>query len=126
RRGELMLYEQETQAVKQVGYLDVYHRTEVPNVNAEEGFMGLALDPEFEQNNYVYAFYSPADTSVNRLSRFVYDQDKDTLDTRSETVVLEFYSQRDICCHTGGSIAFGGDGLLYLSTGDNSTPFDQP
>ncbi|MFC3196858.1 ThuA domain-containing protein [Parapedobacter deserti] len=126
RRGELMLYEQETQAVKQVGYLDVYHRTEVPNVNAEEGFMGLALDPDFEKNNYIYAFYSPADTSVNRLSRFVYDSEKDTLDTQSETVVLQFYSQRNICCHTGGSIAFGSDGLLYLSTGDNSTPFDQP
>ncbi|MBK1439092.1 ThuA domain-containing protein [Parapedobacter sp. ISTM3] len=124
RRGELMRYSQEAKTVKQVGYLNVYHRTEVPNVNAEEGFMGLALDPDFEKNKYVYAFYSPADTSVNRLSRFVYDND--TLDTSSEKIVLQFYSQRDICCHTGGSIAFGGDGLLYLSTGDNSTPFDQP
>lgn len=124
RRGELMLYEQEKQAVKQVGFLDVYHKTDVPRVNAEEGFMGLALDPDFEQNNYIYAFYSPTDTSVNRLSRFTYVND--TLNTASEKVVLEFYSQRDICCHTGGSIAFGGDGLLYLSTGDNSTPFDQP
>ena len=124
RRGELMLYQHESQLVKQVGFLDVYHQTEVPNVNAEEGFMGLALDPDFEQNNYIYAFYSPVDTSVNRLSRFVYDSD--TLDTSTEKVILEFYSQRDICCHTGGSIAFGGDGLLYLSTGDNSTPFDQP
>jgi Glucose/sorbosone dehydrogenases len=34
--------------------------------------------------------------------------------------------QREICCHTGGSVAFGGDGNLYLSTGDNSTPFDAP
>ncbi len=124
RRGELMLFRQESQVVEQVGFLDVYHRTEVPNVNAEEGFMGLALDPDFEQNNYIYAFYSPTDTSVNRLSRFVYKQD--TLDTSTEKIVLEFYSQRDICCHTGGSIAFGSDGLLYLSTGDNSTPFDQP
>ncbi|WP_090603567.1 ThuA domain-containing protein [Parapedobacter koreensis] len=124
RRGELMRYSQESKTVKQVGYLDVYHHTETPNVNAEEGFLGLALDPDYEQNKYVYAFYSPADTSVNRLSRFVYDND--TLDTSSEKVILQFYSQRDICCHTGGSLAFGGDGLLYLSTGDNSTPFDQP
>src|SRR5690606_33708967 len=66
---------------------------------------------------------SPKDTSVNRLSRFVFKNGQ--FDMESETAVLEFYSQRDICCHTGDSIAFDKNGLLYLSTGDNTTPFNQ-
>lgn len=124
RRGELMLYQQQTGAVTEVGKLNVYHKTlRTPGVNAEEGIMGLAADPDFKNNNYIYLYYSPADTSVNRLSRFVFRNN--TLDLKSEKVVLELYSQREICCHTGGSIAFGKDNLLYLSTGDNSTPFDE-
>ncbi len=123
RRGELMLYSQETKKTSQVGFLPVYHKTTVPKVNAEEGFMGLAADPDFEKNNFIYAFYSPIDTSVNRLSRFEFKNNK--LEIKSEKIILEFYSQRNICCHTGGSIAFGKDGLLYLSTGDNSTPFNE-
>jgi glucose/arabinose dehydrogenase/cytochrome c551/c552/type 1 glutamine amidotransferase len=123
RRGELMLYNQGTKELAQVGFLNVYFQAEVPKVRAEEGFMGLAADPDFENNNFIYAFYSPADTSVNRLSRFEFKDNK--LNMESEKIVLEFYSQRNICCHTGGSITFGKDGLLYLSTGDNATPFNE-
>lgn len=124
RRGELILFNKEENSVSQVGLLDVYHETQVPNVNAEEGFMGLTIDPDFANNNYIYTFYSPKDTSVNRLSRFVFKNNK--LDMSSEKIILQFYSQRDICCHTGGSLAFGKDNILFLSTGDNSTPFDEP
>jgi glucose/arabinose dehydrogenase/cytochrome c551/c552 len=101
----------------------VYWKTN-NEANAEEGLLGIAKDPGFSKNNQVYIFYSPADTSVNRLSRFEFKND--TIDNKSEKIILQFYSQREICCHTGGSIAFGSDGLLYLSTGDNSTPFDEP
>lgn len=123
RRGELLLLDQKTNKLEQVGMLDVYHDTGIPKVSAEEGFMGLTLDPDFAKNNYIYAFYSPKDTSVNRLSRFEFKNKK--LDLKSEKVILQFYSQRYICCHTGGSLAFGKDNLLYLSTGDNSTPFNE-
>ncbi|MBF9254208.1 ThuA domain-containing protein [Pontibacter sp. 172403-2] len=123
RRGELMLYDPKAKDIKQVGALNVYYKTGVDGVNAEEGVLGLAADPNYKENNYIYLFYSPADTSVNRLSRFVYKNGK--LDNSSEKVMLQFYSQRQICCHTGGSIAFGPGNLLYLSTGDNSTPFDE-
>ncbi len=124
RRGEIMLYKKGDPTIKQAGFLNVYYKTSTPGVNAEEGVLGIQADPNFEKNHYVFIFYSPADTSVNRLSRFKFENDK--IDMASEKVILQFYSQREICCHTGGSIAFGKDGLLYLSTGDNSTPFDEP
>ena len=125
RRGEILLYKNDTKQIKNAGKLDVYWKTKnTPKVNAEEGLLGVCKDPNFANNNWVYIFYSPTDTSVNRLSRFTLKDDK--IDMSSEKILLQFYSQREICCHTGGSIAFGGDGLLYLSTGDNSTPFDEP
>ena len=124
RRGEILLYKSETKKVKQVGFLDVYWKTlKTPGVNAEEGMMGLSKDPDFAKNNWVYIYYSPSDSSVNRLSRFTFKND--TLDKATEIVILEVKSQREICCHTGGSIAFGPDRLLYFSAGDNSTPFNE-
>ena len=124
RRGEIMLFDNETQELKEVAKLDVYWKTEVQGVNAEEGLMGIQKDPNFDKNGFVFAFYAPTGTAeVNRLSRFTFKND--TWDMSSEKVILEFYSQRGICCHTGGSIAFDKEGLLYLSAGDNSTPFNQ-
>lgn len=125
RRGDILIYKNDTKELKSAGKLNVYWKTlNDTTVNAEEGLLGVCKDPNFEKNNWVYIFYSPSDTSVNRLSRFILKDDM--IDMSSEKVVLQFYSQREICCHTGGSIAFGGDGLLYLSTGDNTTPFDAP
>ena len=124
RRGEIMLYKNETKKVKQAGFFDVYCKTlHTPGVNAEEGMLGLSKDPDFDKNHWVYIYYSPSDSSVNRLSRFTFE--KDTLDKKTEKVILEVKAQREICCHTGGSIAFGPDKLLYVSAGDNSTPFDE-
>ncbi len=125
RRGEIMLYDDATKELKQVGALDVYFKTlNTPGVNAEEGLMGLQKDPNYAENHWVYLYYAPSgDEWVNRLSRFTFKDG--VFDKASEQVILNVETQREICCHTGGSIAFGPDDLLYLSTGDNSTPFNE-
>lgn len=126
RRGEIMLFKDETRTLKEVAKLDVYWKTlHTPGVNAEEGLIGLQKDPDYESNHWMYVFYAPAgDEHVNRLSRFQFKND--SFDLASEQIILDVPSQREICCHTGGSIAFGPDKLLYVSTGDNSTPFNEP
>ena len=66
----------------------------------ENGFLGFALDPQFEKNHWIYCFYSPPDYSGQRLSRFRVDDDPLRLD--SEKVMLEFEEQRRQCCHHAG------------------------
>ena len=89
---------------------------------AEDGLLGLAADPNFAANGWVYMYYSPAGPDAkNVLARFT--MTGDSLDLASRKVLLEIPTQRLQCCHTGGSIAFDKSGNLYLSTGDNSNPF---
>ena len=124
RKGEVMWYSNTTKKMKQVAKFDLYSKSGVPGVNAEEGLMGITADPNFAQNNYIYMFYATNDTAANRLSRFIFKDG--VLDLTTEKKILDVASQRKICCHTGGSLTFDSKGLLYLSTGDNTTPFNQP
>ena len=115
RGGALKLYDPATDSVRVVGRLEV-------NTTFEDGFLGIALDPGFEENNWIYLYYSsPGPEPQQHLSRFVFKDD--TLHHDSEIRMLEVVTQREECCHTGGSIEFGPDSLLYLSTGDNVNPF---
>ncbi len=124
RRGEIMLYNAATEELKEVAKLDVYWKTDIKGVNAEEGVMGIQKDPNFAENGHVFVYYAPTGEEwINRLSRFTFKDGN--WDMGSEVVILDVASQRNICCHTGGSIAFDKDGNLFLSTGDNSTPFNQ-
>lgn len=86
----------------------------------ESGLLGITLDPAFPENQHVFLFYSRPDVSVQRLSRWTFDG----VTLAEETVILEFEHDREnAVCHEGGSLAFGPDGNLYLSTGDNTCPF---
>ncbi|MEU6440856.1 ThuA domain-containing protein [Streptomyces sp. NPDC047046] len=91
----------------------------------EDGLTGLALDPDFATNHWLYLMYSPAGGSedIARVSRFTVSGD--TLDKASEKVVMKIPSSRQSPepGHTGGYITFGPNGNLYIGTGDDTEPF---
>ncbi|GAA0388160.1 hypothetical protein GCM10009541_33970 [Micromonospora gifhornensis] len=88
----------------------------------EDGLIGIRLDPNFATNNWVYLYYAPNDgIARNLLSRFTVTGD--SIDPASEKEVLRVDTQRNTCCHAGGTMVFDSDGNLYLATGDNTNPF---
>ncbi len=90
----------------------------LPNVEggAERGLTSIALDPQFETNGFLYIYYTHQPTGRNRVSRFSHLGD--TADLDSEFVVWEDNEPWSSCCHYGGGLGFGPDGLLYLTTGE--------
>jgi len=84
----------------------------------ERGVLGLALDPNFSANGYVYVYYTPNDVMPrrNRLSRLT--ASGNMAQVGSETILATFDSL-DTGTHNGGALQFGADGDLYVAVGDN-------
>lgn len=88
-------------------------------VNWEQGLLGLTIDPKFEQNHFVYLYYTAIDNKTgqpqifNRLVRFTENNDQGT-----DMVVLIDRIPASMGYHSGGALAFGGDDKLYIGVGD--------
>ena len=80
----------------------------------EKGLLGIALDPSFAQNGFVYLYYSYAASGGTR-NRVVRMRDQGGRGTE-ETVLLDGIPGSD--SHDGGRLQFGPDGKLYVTTGD--------
>ena len=83
--------------------------------NTERGLLGIALDPQFAKNGFVYLYYSyrgPGTTTLNRLVRM---RDANGAGVE-ETVLVDAIPGNEQ--HDGGRIKFGPDGKLYPTTGD--------
>ncbi len=123
RHGAVRLYNTKTKEVKTIATIPVSHlyvSKEGKESEAEDGLMGLNKDPNFAQNHWIYMYYASTKGSYNQLSRFTMKGDELLLNSEKE--MLRVATQREECCHTGGSIAWDKTGNLYLSTGDNTNP----
>jgi glucose/arabinose dehydrogenase len=101
----------------------------VPNVqtSSEQGLLGIAADPSFPTNGYIYVWYASTADAFMHLDRFQCTGDLAnpastmvTLNTASRRVVLTS-TPDNAFNHNGGSVRFGPDGMLYVSMGDDAT-----
>src|SRR5918995_6244578 len=101
--------------------------------NSERGLLGVAVDPSFSTNKYVYLYYTynksgvcptgqPTNSNnpVNRVSRFV--MSGDAIDPASETVLIDNIPS-PIGTHNAGDLRFGKDGFLYVTVGNGGCDY---
>ncbi|HVG34609.1 MAG TPA: PQQ-dependent sugar dehydrogenase, partial [Pyrinomonadaceae bacterium] len=85
----------------------------------ERGLLGVAFDPNFSSNGFVYIYYTATTPSVhNRVSRFT--ASGDTAVPGSEVVLLDLNPLSGATNHNGGAMHFGPDNRLYIAVGDNA------
>jgi glucose/arabinose dehydrogenase len=87
--------------------------------SGERGLLGIAFDPNFTTNHYVYVYYTvPIFPIHNRVSRFT--AAGDVAAPGSEVVLLNLDNLSSATNHNGGGLHFGSDGKLYISVGENA------
>lgn len=112
--GKLRLLDPSSKEVREVAGFEVY-------TEQESGLLGFALDPAFAENGHIFIQWSPKDFDGQVLSRYTIRDD--VLDHGTQKELMRWPVQRRECCHHAGAIRFGPEGNLYISTGDNTSPF---
>ncbi|HME86946.1 MAG TPA: PQQ-dependent sugar dehydrogenase [Candidatus Nanoarchaeia archaeon] len=82
---------------------------------SESGLMGLAVDPEYESNHFIYLYYTHEENE-NRIARFTLENNR----LLNEVILIDNILAARF--HDGGRLAFGPDGKLYATTGDATIP----
>lgn len=90
-----------------------------PNLatNGEQGLLGLAFDPNFATNHFVYIYYT--DSSPTLRNRVVRYTEANNIGSSAFVVADNLPVNSN---HNGGRLAFGPDGLLYVTIGDAGDP----
>jgi glucose/arabinose dehydrogenase len=118
--GRLFVCQQggQLRVVKNGALLATPFLTVSTDTNGERGLLGVAFDPSFASNGFVYVYYTvPGSPPHNRLARFT--ASGDVAVSGSQVILLEL-NNLNATNHNGGAIHFGPDGKLYIAVGENA------
>ena len=113
--GRILVFPNQQDAAEPTLFLDLSSRANEGHL--EEGLLGLAFDPSFQENGYFYVYYSASNPRRSVISRFLASQtDPNSAQADSELIIMEILQPAGN--HNGGQLAFGPDGYLYVGLGD--------
>jgi glucose/arabinose dehydrogenase len=117
--GRIFILEQpgRVRIIKNGSMLSKPFMTLTVNADGERGVLGIAFDPNFSTNRYIYIYYTATSPNIhNRISRFT--ANGDVVVTGSERILFELdpVNSRN---HNGGAMHFGPDRKLYVAVGED-------
>lgn len=115
--GRIIVFDNDFNSTQSDIFLDIV--SQVEDIGNEEGLLGLAFHPNYATNGYFFVYYS-AESSNSIVSRFSVDNANENFANVSSELILLNINQ-PYPNHNGGSLAFGPDGMLYISLGDGGS-----
>ena len=132
RMGKVKFYDGGTQTVTLAGTIPVLANSALKCCGGSDdnGLMGIALDPKYGVNHWIYVWYGPeqTDASVNprlRLSRFTITA-QNTLDMSSEKILIDILTSKGEHRHAGGPMTFDAHGDLWVTLGQSGNDINYP
>jgi len=116
--GRVFVCEQtgKLRVIKNGALLSTPFLTVTAHSEGEHGLLGIAIDPSFTANHFIYVFYTPNASSA-RISRFT--AQGDVAASGSQLILLTITGLSSENRHIAGGLGFGNDGKLYIALGDN-------
>lgn len=110
RNGNILVYS------KSYSFIATYLTVTGISTSGEGGLLSLAFHPGYENNGFLYVYYTNANSELE-LARYKVSSDPNVADPLSKVLLLTI-PHPTYQNHNGGELHFGKDGYLYLSTGD--------
>lgn len=124
QEGIIKVFKNDQEVEEATTFLDIDERCVYADNRNEEGLLGFAFHPKFKDNGEFFLYYTSSEADLlSKISRFRVSKDNPNVaDPESEEVILRV--PQPYWNHNGGTLAFGGDGFLYIALGDGGSGSD--
>ena len=123
QEGRIKVFNNNPSVTNAATFLDIRSIVDQDGGYTEEGLLGLAFHPDYDENGYFFINYTEHNPRRNVIARYsVSDNNPNQADEESSFIILEV--NQPYTNHNGGQLSFGPDGYLYIIFGDGGSSGD--